>query len=121
MEKSHMFYILFVFVFTSVHYKSVVVADFSDPEHVKEVIDHLIPVEKLQTDNGKLHFQIDGIENAEEHIADVDDSNFEIVGGNLSSSARSGKLYQYNEFLGSIDSYYPDSNNYNYGENILSI
>lgn len=46
-----------------------------------------------------------------EDDVEIDDSN----GGNVSLSSRSGK-YQYDEFLGAIDGYYPDSNSYNYGE-----
>lgn len=45
-------------------------------------------------------------------------NDFEIVpnlNGNVSIDGRSGKLYQYDDFMGSIDMY-PDINSYDYGE-----
>lgn len=37
------------------------------------------------------------------------------INGNVSIDGRSGKLYQYDDFMGSIDMY-PDVNTYDYGE-----
>lgn len=49
------------------------------------------------------------------HATDFIDSNSgSMTNGNVSLANRSGKLYQYDDFMGSLD--FPEPNNYDYGE-----